>query len=283
MKAVYVTLMLALYASGTPALAESMADQVQRRLESVRTLIESSSAAKQIDSSRNVNALAAREQARSLHKQAQAAFDAGDHEKAGKLLTQASQQMFSGVRMANPEEVNGKKKKRDYETRLASARALLDAQKRVGTEKSNVDARKATAKVESLLAEAERESSRDIDKAIVLVNQAYLIAKASVGNMRGGETLVRSLNFVTKEEEYHYEIDRNDTHQMLVKMLLDEKRESQGVDRMVQGFVDKAAALRKQAELKAGSRDFENAIQLLEDSTKELVRAIRGAGIYIPG
>lgn len=283
MKAVYVTLMLALYASGTPALAESNADQVQRRLESVRTLIESSSAAKQIDSSRNENALAAREQARSLHKQAQAAFDSGDHDKAGKLLTQASQQMFSGVRLANPEEVNGRKKWRDYEAKLASARALLDAQKRVGAEKSDTEARKTTAKVEAILADAERTSSRDIDKAIVLVNQAYLIAKASVGNMRGGETLVRSLNFATKEEEYHYEVDRNDTHQMLVKMLLDEKRESQGVDRMVQGFVDKANDLRRQAESKAGSRDFENAIKLLEDSTKELVRAIRGAGIYIPG
>ena len=283
MKAVYVTLMLAFFVSGNPVRAESMADQVQRRLDSVRTLIESSSAAKQIDSSRNANALAAREQARGLHKQAQAAFDSGDHEKAGKLLTQASQQMFSGVRLANPEEVNGRKKWRDYEAKLASARALLDAQKRVGVEKSDAEAGKTTAKVEAILADAERTSSRDIDKAIVLVNQAYLIAKASVGNMRGGETLVRSLNFATKEEEYHYEVDRNDTHQMLVKMLLDEKRESQGVDRMVQGFVDKATDLRKQAESKAGSRDFENAIKLLEDSTKELVRAIRGAGIYIPG
>lgn len=283
MKAVYITLMLILYASGTPALAESMADQVQRRLESVHTLIESSSAARQIDSSKNANALAAREQARSLHQQAQAAFNSGDHEKAGRLLTQASQQMFSGVRLANPEEINGRKKWRDYEAKLASARALLDAQKRVGAEKSDAEARKTTSKVEAILADAERTSTRDIDKAIVLVNQAYLIAKASVGNMRGGETLVRSLNFATKEEEYHYEVDRNDTHQMLVKMLLDEKRESQGVDRMVQGFVDKATDLRKQAESRAVSKDFENAIKLLEDSTKELVRAIRGAGIYIPG
>ena len=283
MKAVYVTLMLILYASGNPALAESMADQVQRRLESVRTLIETSTAAKQIDSSKNANALASREQARNLHQQAQAAFNSGDHEKAGRLLTQASQQMFSGVRLANPEEINGRKKWRDYEAKLASARALQEAQKRVGVEKSDTEARKTTAKVEAILADAERTSTKDIDKAIVLVNQAYLISKASVGNMRGGETLVRSLNFATKEEEYHYEVDRNDTHQMLVKMLLDEKRESQGVDRMVQGFVDKATDLRKQAESRAVSKDFENAIKLLEDSTKELVRAIRGAGIYIPG
>ena len=39
--------------------------------------------------------------------------------------------------------------------------------------------------------------------------------------MRSGDTLVRSLNFASKEEEYRYEIDRNDTHQMLIKVLVE--------------------------------------------------------------
>lgn len=283
MKWAQLTLMFILFASGTTVIADNAADQMQRRLESVRTLIETSSAARQIDSSGNADARAARERARALFKKAQASYLAGDHEQAGRLITQASQQMFAGVRLANPEEVNGRKKWRDYETKLASARALLDAQKRVGAEKAAADTRQVTAQVESLLGEAERVSGKDIDRAIILVNQAYLIAKAAVGNMRGGETLVRSLNFASKEEEYRYEIDRNDTHQMLVKILLDEKRESQGVDRMVQGFVDKAEQIRKQAEAYASARDFESAIKWMEDSTKELVRAIRGTGVYIPG
>jgi hypothetical protein len=33
----------------------------------------------------------------------------------------------------------------------------------------------------------------------------------------------------------------------------------------------------------ATKKDYEAGIQLLEESTKELVRAIRGAGVYIPG
>lgn len=283
MKWAQLTLMFILFASGPTVIADSVADQMQRRLESVRTLIETSSAARQIDSSGNDNARAAKERARALYKKAQELYQAGDYEQAGRLVTEASQQMFAGVRLANPEEVNSRKKWRDYETKLASARALLDAQKRVAAEKGVADARQVTAKVEVLLADAERMAAKDIDKAAVLVNQAYLVAKTAVGNMRGGETLVRSLKFASKEEEYRYEIDRNDTHRMLVIILLEEKRENQGVDRMVQGFVDKAEQIRKQAEAQASARDFESAIKSMEDATRELVRAIRGAGIYIPG
>jgi hypothetical protein len=52
---------------------------------------------------------------------------------------------------------------------------------------------------------------------------------------------------------------------------------------MVKGFVDKATQLRTQAESTASKGDYVGGIKLLEDSTAELVKAIRGAGIYIPG
>jgi len=88
----------------------------------------------------------------------------------------------------------------------------------------------------------------------------------------------------SKEEEYHYEIDRNDTHLMLIKVLVEEKRANNpALDQQVQGFVVKAKDLRTAAETAAAKRDHAQAVKLLEDSTVELVRAIRNAGIYIPG
>ena len=51
----------------------------------------------------------------------------------------------------------------------------------------------------------------------------------------------------------------------------------------MQAFTDKAAALRRDAEGQARNGDHAAAIRLLEDSTRELVRAIRSGGIYIPG
>jgi len=51
----------------------------------------------------------------------------------------------------------------------------------------------------------------------------------------------------------------------------------------MQVFVDKAAALRGQAEGQARGGDHAAGVRLLEDATRELVRAIRSGGIYIPG
>jgi DNA-directed RNA polymerase subunit L len=100
--------------------------------------------------------------------------------------------------------------------------------------------------------------------------------------LRGGDTIVRTLNFASKAEEYLYEIDRNDAHRMLVQMLLKDKRGG-ATDTMVDHAVAEAARLRAQAEDEAGRRNHEAAVRTLEESTRELVKAIRGAGVYIPG
>ena len=102
--------------------------------------------------------------------------------------------------------------------------------------------------------------------------------------MRSGDTLVRSLNFANKEEEYKYELDRNDTHMILIKVMSTDKTSvAGGRNAMLGGFIDKAAQLREKAEKAAGSGDYAAAIPLLESSTLELVRAVRSLGIFIPG
>ena len=106
------------------------------------------------------------------------------------------------------------------------------------------------------------------------------MAKAGISGLRSGDTLVRSLNFASKEEEYHYEVDRNNTHQMLIKVLLEDKK---AADAMIQTYVTKARELRGRADAAAAAKDYGGAVRLLEESTAELVRAIRNAGVYIPG
>ena len=51
----------------------------------------------------------------------------------------------------------------------------------------------------------------------------------------------------------------------------------------VEGFVQQALALRREADDLGGQGQFEAAIGKLEASTKELIKAIRSAGLYIPG
>ena len=105
----------------------------------------------------------------------------------------------------------------------------------------------------------------------------------TIESNRSGQTLVRSLKFASKAEEYLYEIDRNDTHSMLVGLLVGEKKKSDATKQKIVDYVAEASLLRQQAEAYASENAHEQAIELLEQSTRQLVRAIRSAGIYIPG
>lgn len=256
--------------------------QLEKRLESVRTLLERSSAAKQVEASGDANAKAERARAFEIWQRAKAAFDAGDLAAAQKLLIEAPKVMFAAARMAAPEEVLREKVRSDYLNRRESVKALLAAQKRIADEKGSVEGAAATAKtIEGMLAEADQLATTGrYEQARAVVDQAYLLAKASVGQMRSGDTLVRSLNFANKEEEYKYELDRNDSLQMLYKVLIEQKG---GGNPFVAAQVKKAQDLRAEAEKAAAGGDHAAGVRLLEDSTAQLVRAIRSAGVFIPG
>ena len=269
-----------------PARPPEDKEKLERRLASVATLIEKSSAARQIETSANPQALALRSQARELRQQADAAYNAGNYANASSLLDQAAKLMFDGVRLAAPTQLTGEKNQRDFDSQLESVKALLAAQKRISLEK-NLGAKGAEAirKAEAQMAEAlALAGAGKLEQGRALLDQVYLTTKVVIEGLREGDTLVRSLNFANKEEEYVYEVDRNDTHQMLIKVLLNEKRASNAaLESTVQKYVEQAAVLRTSAEGMAAKKDFEAGIKLLEDSTRELVRAIRSAGVYIPG
>ncbi|MDS4015276.1 MAG: hypothetical protein RKP46_13165 [Candidatus Accumulibacter sp.] len=259
-------------------------DQLALRLESVGKLLDSSSASRQIEISGDPKALATREKAKGVYLKAKEAFGKGDLATANRLLPEATVLMFEAVRHAAPDDVVALKLQGDFNARSESVKALLGAYKRVAAEKGSKGVAETVASIEKSVAEADKlAAARKFAEGRAELDRAYLVAKAALSSLRGGDTLVRSLNFASKEEEYHYEVDRNDTHQMLIKVLVDEKRATNPqLDQQVQAFLDKARALRKEAEGAASRKDFAQAVKLLEESTAELVRAIRNAGVYIP-
>lgn len=273
---------------GQPLYAQQGADdaavdrvRLEQRFAAVETLIERSSGARQIESSGVAGARDKREKAREIYRQARMAYDGGQFARASQLLPQASVHMFEAVRLAAPEHITAPKARADFDARLESVAALHAAFRRVSAEKSGAPGATETSRdIERRIADAKRLADEGrVGDGRAELDRAYLIAKAAVSSLRGGDTLVRSLQFASKEEEYRYEIDRNDTHQMLIKVLLDGKPETS----QSRGFIDRAAQLRVQAEGAAARGDHAGATRLLEESTRELVRAIRGAGIYIPG
>ena len=100
----FARLLLALaVASACLGAGAQQRDQVERRVQSVATLIETSSAARQIDSSGVAAARERRDNARLIHREAAAALGAGDLANADRLLNQAAREMMDGARLARPE------------------------------------------------------------------------------------------------------------------------------------------------------------------------------------
>jgi hypothetical protein len=268
-------------APSPPAIAPDRL-QLEKRLESVKTLLETSSAAKQIKASGSEASLAEHAKALEMWNQAKQAFDAGDLARTQKLLLEAPKLLFAAARHASPEQVVGEKLRSDYVSRRDSVSALLSAQKRISDEKGKVSgAAQVADSIGQLLIESDKlADGGKYKEARAVADKAYLLAKASVGEMRAGDTLVRSLNFANKEEEYKYEIDRNDSLGMLYKVLIEQKGSA---NQLVLDQVKKGQELRIQAEKAAAARDHAAGVKLLEESTTNLIRAIRSAGIFIPG
>ena len=263
------------------------AGQTESRLQSVEKLLETSSAAQQIRGSDNQAAKDKHEQAVELFEKAKLAEGKGHEQQAADLLKQATKTMFEATRMIKKDDSFMAKDVRDFDERKASVEALCTAYENIAKEKG-ID--KATenelhAFVYKRVDQAEALKKDDrVKEGRKMLDEAYVAAKVAIEHLRGGETLVRSLNFASSEEEYHYEVDRNDTHRMLVDVLLKEKMKTNwGIEAMVNKFMESADKLRARADEQASDGEYENAIGTMEQSTKEIVRAIRSAGIYIPG
>ena len=266
--------------------AESPTPQnVETRLGYVQRLLTESSAAKKVEQSGNAQAIAMKAEAQAHFDRATEFHAAGDENAAEAELREAIRLLTESARAANGEAAVTPKQSNDYGQRRDSVEALAKAHDRIATEKGLDEMnRELQARVsadlsvsDTLLEEGKAEEAR------AKLDATYEAVKSSLESLRGGDTLVRELNFETKEDEYLYELDRNDTHQMLVQVLFAEKMESSPMRATAEGFIGTAAALRADAEDAAAKKKFEQAIELLEMSTKELIRAIRSAGVYIPG
>lgn len=255
------------------------------RLEYVERLLTESSAAQKVESSANPQALELKAEANAHFDEARALYDGGDAEAAEAELGEAIRLLTEAARAANGDVKVSQKQTDDYGQRRESVEALAKAHDRIATEKGleNMN-RELQAKVSAELSASDallKEGKGN--EARVMLDGTYEVVKTSLESLRGGDTLVRELHFETKEDEYLYELDRNDTHQMLVQVLFAEKMESSPMRATAETFINKAVTLREDAESAAGRKKFEEAIELLEESTKELIRAIRSAGVYIPG
>ncbi|HEB56540.1 MAG TPA: hypothetical protein ENI98_09590 [Gammaproteobacteria bacterium] len=259
--------------------------QTQQQVKFVRKLIKVSSAAQKVKASDDINVQSIYRAANDLYQKAVVYIDDGNSDAAAESLFYATEMMFRAVKLAGKQKVVNDNDRRMFELRLKSVNALLDALQRIGKIKGATD---KTDKIKSAV-DAEIGNAKALMKtgqpfsARKAIDKAYVEIKTAISGLRSGDTLVRTLHFKTKKDEYLYELDRNDTHKMLVTLLLADKMKNPKTKARAQKFLDKAAVLRKKAEEYAANGDYEKAVKTCEESTKQIVRAIRSSGFFIPG
>ena len=265
--------------------SQASKESISNRLQNMSKLLNESSGARQVISSTNSEAKQKRQKALELYRQANERLNSGANAEATIILNQSTKLMFEAIRMSTPTSVIEKEIIINYGERRQSVIALKDAFNRISDENHEQESKlKVNKQLEKLINRAdELLKNGENTRARTEIDKAYQLLKVSIDSIRSGQTLVRSLQFETKKEEYLYEVDRNDTHSMLIGLLVDEKNKSDSTRKGIIKFVEESKVFRKQADAYAEGGAYEIAIDLLEQSTRQLVRAIRSAGIYIPG
>lgn len=127
----------------------------------------------------------------------------------------------------------------------------------------------------------DRDAGR-LDPAMRQMKQAYVLLQAEINRLRGGQTLVRELRFASEREEYEYEVDRHDSHLLLVELLLVQPRQDPAQAAIIRAAVDDSMRMHWIAHKHAAAGEYRHAVIWLEQASDALAALIRSYGHDIP-
>ncbi|MDR9499660.1 MAG: hypothetical protein RI556_10835 [Hydrogenovibrio sp.] len=258
---------------------------VYNSLQLVESILVNSSVAERVQRSNSQEATRLLDDARKHYQRSQAFMREDRADKAIAERDLSLKLVMKAARLANKglggHEVD---QQEDYESRLASVEVLMAAHTRISQEKNNQNLDQNLTRVtDPYLRESKNHAQQgDYQQAMLSLDKAYAMVTSSIENQRAGETLVRSLDFQTKEEEYDYELGRYENYLTLVKMLKNE-RNVLTLDSTSKPIWDKAHQHGREAEAFAQKGRYDQAIAQLDQASQQLVNLIRYAGVYIPG
>ena len=120
------------------------------------------------------------------------------------------------------------------------------------------------------------------DGELALANHLMRLAADMVDNAlsdaRHKDVLLHELSFESLEEEYAYEVNRNESYVKLIDLMQKKTEPSQASASYVQKLVKENEQLRAQADALAREGELEQGILVLEKGTDRLSRALRLSG-----
>ncbi len=120
------------------------------------------------------------------------------------------------------------------------------------------------------------------ERALAPLLEAADMLERALSAARKNETVVYALEFSSLEEEYKYELERNENYILLTNMILsaDSSENSKKLP-LIRMLLNKNQQLRLEAEKQFESEAVKEAIILLEKGNKTLVRALRLSGLAL--
>ena len=111
-----------------------------------------------------------------------------------------------------------------------------------------------------------------------LMRQAADMVDTALSDARHEDVLLHELNFESLEEEYEYEVSRNESYVVLIDLMQKKTARSQSSASYVQTMIEANTKLRQQADEHASNGQLEQGIAILEKGTDKLSRALRVSG-----
>lgn len=233
-----------------------------------------------IDSS-DTDAINQLEHARHMLEQAQARYEDGDINQADEKITDGIRQMTTiSRRFRDLDRVESARKQLFHEIK-GRIQLFVDAYERVVIEKNNeiIDGLLDRDNLNSLIEQAEvlyREGQLAL--ANHALKQAADMVELTLSSARHQDVLLHELSFGSLEEEYLYEIKRNESYVMLISLLQDKDQVSETSIQYVKKIVSENEIIKREAESHAANGNKAMAISVLEKGTDKLTRALRMSG-----
>lgn len=265
-------------AGATPLTAQS----VSRRLKLLESLIEAERTQTRL-------ALSQDPQVQFHYRQAMAARDAaatslaeGQLETASAAVGRGYGEMMLVLRKAPDEAAIEARERERYEELSSRVLSFSEAYQRVAAEKNDpaVFGLLDQTAVNRLLEAADALAAHDNHKdANTLLERAAVQIETALRRARDRETLVQQLSFETPAAEFDYELRRNESYEMLVRLFEQQRRGAQGALRLLKETLERNEATRSDARALFAAGDERGAIILLERSSGEIARLLQMSGL----
>lgn len=169
---------------------------------------------------------------------------------------------------------------RDLGDQLASYRGPIADLTR--DPKDGVAASELLAKVDAMVAEsAKLEAFGRLSDANRRLAEAYKAAIEGLTRLRAGQTVVLGLKFDTPAAEYSYELRRFRSNEILIDMMLAERRADTEGARKVRELAGEGRKLRDIADAQAQGMNYKEAVASMEKAAEQLNRALQYLGVPV--